>query len=105
MCNYIWQKSGEIESYKALEIDAQKWCKEHIPRNGNDLTETGQILLEDPELCLDRQTFSWACHTSRKREHTTEDGTVFLHNKGVITSTFTGDWLLTEGENRDKLGE
>ncbi len=23
----------------------------------------------------------------------------------VITSTFTGDWLLTEGENRDKLGE
>jgi hypothetical protein len=28
-----------------------------------------------------------------------------LHNKGAITSTFTGDWLLTEGENRDKLGE
>ena len=28
-----------------------------------------------------------------------------LHNKGAITSIFTGDWLLTEGENPDKLGE
>jgi hypothetical protein len=50
VCNYIRQKAGEIEAYKALVIDAQKWCKEHIPRNGNDLTEEGQILLEDPEL-------------------------------------------------------
>ena len=49
MCNYIRQKAGEIEAYKALVIGAQKWCKEHIPRNGNDLTEEGQILLEDPE--------------------------------------------------------
>ena len=39
--NYIRQKSGEIEVYKALAIGAQKWCKEHIPRNGNDLTEEG----------------------------------------------------------------
>ena len=51
--NYIRQKAGEIEAYKALEIGAQKWCKEHIPRNGNDLTEEGQILLEDPELRLE----------------------------------------------------
>ena len=58
-CAYnIRQKAGEIEVYKALEIGAQKWCKEHIPRNGNDLTEEGQILLEDPELWMDRQTFS-----------------------------------------------
>jgi hypothetical protein len=28
-----------------------------------------------------------------------------IHKKGDITSTFTGDWLLTEGENRDNLGE
>ena len=28
-----------------------------------------------------------------------------LHNKGTITSTFTEDWLLTEGESRDNLGE
>ncbi len=103
--NYIRQKAGEIEAYKTLEIGALKWCKEHIPRNGNDLTEEGQILLEDPELWLDRLTFSWECHASRKRERTTEDGTFLLHNKGAITSTFTGDWLLTEGESRDKLGE
>ncbi len=48
--NYIRQKVGEIETYEALEIGTQKWCKEHILRNGNDLTEEGQILLEDPEL-------------------------------------------------------
>ena len=88
-----------------MEIGSQKWCKEHIPRNGNDLTEEGQILLEDPELWLDRSTFLWECHASRKREHTTEDGTFLLHNKEAITSTFTGDWLLTKGESRDKLGE
>jgi hypothetical protein len=89
--NYIRQKTGEIEDYKVLEIGSQKWYKEHVPRNGNDLTEEGQILLEDPELLLDRPTFSWECHVSRKREHTTEDDTFLLHNKGVITSTFTGD--------------
>ncbi len=50
MSNYIRQKVGEIEVYKALVIGAQKWCKEYIPRNGNDLTEEGQTLLEDPEL-------------------------------------------------------
>ncbi len=97
MRNYIRQKAGEIEAYKALEIGALKWCREIIPRNGNDLTE-GQILLEDPKLWLDRRTLSWECHASRKRERTTEDGTFLLHNKGGITSTFTGDWLLTEGK-------
>jgi hypothetical protein len=51
--NYIRQKAGEIEAFKALEIGALKWCKEHIPRDGNDLTEKGQMLLEDPELWLD----------------------------------------------------
>jgi hypothetical protein len=51
--NYIRSKVGGIEAYKALEIGALNWCKEHIPRNGNDLTEEGQILLEDPELWLD----------------------------------------------------
>ena len=33
----VSQKVGEIESYKALEIGVQKWCKEHIPRNWNNL--------------------------------------------------------------------
>ena len=103
--NYIRKKAGEIETYKDLVIGAQKWCKEYIPTNGHDLTEEGQILLEDPELWLDHSTFLWECHASRKRERTTEDGTFLLHNKGAITSTFTGDWLLTKGESRDKLGE
>jgi hypothetical protein len=31
--------------------------------------------LDDPELWLDRLTFSWECHASRKRDRTTEDGT------------------------------
>ncbi len=83
MRNYIRQKVGEMEvDYKALEIVSQKWCKEHMSSHGNDLTEEGQILLEDPELWLDRSTFLWECHASRKREHTTEDDTFLLHNKG-----------------------
>ena len=56
MHNHIRQKEGEIEDYK-MERDALKWCKEHIPRDGNDLTKEGQLLLEDPELWLDRLTF------------------------------------------------
>ena len=65
MCDYIRQKAGEIESLKALEIGAFKWCKEHIPRDGNEVTEEGQIVLEDPELWMDRLTFLWECHASR----------------------------------------
>ncbi len=103
--NYIRQKSGEIEAFKTLEVGALKCCKEHVPRDGNDWTEEGQMLLDDPELWLGRQTFSWECHASRKRDRTKEDGTFLLHKKGVIPSTFTGDWLLTEDESRDKVGE
>jgi hypothetical protein len=103
--NYIRQKAEEIEAFKTLELGALKWCKEHVPRDDNDWTEEGQMLLDDPELWLDLLTFSWECHTSRKRDRTTEDGTFLLHKKGAITSTFTGDWLLMEGESRDKLGE
>ena len=33
----VSQKTGEIESYKALEIGVQKRCTEHIPRNWNNL--------------------------------------------------------------------
>ena len=105
MHNYIRKKVGEIDPLKSLEMGTLKWCKEHIPRDGNDLTEEGQILLEDPEQWMDHLTFLWECHVSRKKERTTEDDTFLLHNKGTITSTFTGDWLLTEGENRDNLGE
>ncbi len=86
-------------------LDTLRSVTEHILRDGNDLTEEGQILIEDPELWSDLLIFLWECHASIKREHTTEDGTFLTHNKGVITSNFTGDWFLTEGENRDKLGE
>jgi hypothetical protein len=75
--NYIRQKAGEIEDFKDLEVGTLKWCKEHIPRF--------------PELWLDHLTFLLECHASRKRELTTEDDTFLLHNKGVITSTFTDD--------------
>ena len=63
------------------------------------------MLLDDPEVWMDHQTFHWECHPSRKRDRTTQDDTFLQHNKGAITSTFTGDCLLTEGESRDKLGE
>ncbi len=50
MRNYIRQKTGGIEDFKALEVDALKWCKEHVPRDGNDWIEEGQKLLDDPKL-------------------------------------------------------
>ena len=48
--NYIRQKTGEIEVFEVLEIGTLKWYKENIPRDGNDLTEEGQMPLNDPEL-------------------------------------------------------
>ena len=50
--NRFRQKAGEIEAFRALEIGAANWCKEHIPRKGNDLndlTEEGISLLDDTE--------------------------------------------------------
>ena len=44
-----------------LEIGVLKWCREHIPRDDNDLTEEGQMVLDDPELWMDRLTFLWEC--------------------------------------------
>jgi hypothetical protein len=58
VCNYIRQKAGEIEAFKTLEVGTLKWCKEHVPRDGNDWTEEGQMLLDAPELWLDHLTFS-----------------------------------------------
>jgi hypothetical protein len=39
--NRFRQRAGEIEAFRALEKGAAKWCKEHIPRKGNDLTDEG----------------------------------------------------------------
>jgi hypothetical protein len=44
------KKAGEIKAFRALEIGATKWCKEHILLKGNDLTDEGISLSDDMEL-------------------------------------------------------
>jgi len=44
-------------------------------------------------------------HESRKRGRINEDGSFMPHQKGPITSTYTADWFLREGEGRELLGE
>jgi hypothetical protein len=46
-----------------------------------------------------------AIYDSRKRERSNEDGLFMPHQKGPITSTFTADWFLREGQGRELLGE
>jgi ribonuclease HI len=56
--NRFRPKAGEIEAFRALEIGTAKWCKEHIPHNGNnlhDITEEGISLLDDAELWWEKQ--------------------------------------------------
>jgi hypothetical protein len=50
--NHIRQKTEEIEAFKALEVGALKLYKEHVPRDGNDWTEEGQMLLDDQRRML-----------------------------------------------------
>ena len=45
--NYIRQKVGDIEDFKALKVGTIKWWKEHVPTDGKDWTEDRQMLLED----------------------------------------------------------
>jgi len=106
--NRFRQKAGEIEASRALEIGAAKWCKEHIPRKGNnidDITEEGLALLDDAELWMERQSLLWACHASRSKDRVNKDGSFMTHQLGAISSTFTSDWYLRKGESRDKMGE
>ena len=56
----------EIEVFRTLEIGEAKWCKEHIPRQGKDLTDEGLLLLDDLELWWEKQNPLWSCHNSRK---------------------------------------
>jgi len=44
-------------------------------------------------------------HNSRKKDRMNIDGTFLPHQKGAISATFTSDWYLRKGENRDKMGE
>ena len=57
--NRFRQKVGEIEAFRALEIGVVKWCKEHIPRKGNNLTDEGISLLVDMELSVVGKTKSF----------------------------------------------
>jgi hypothetical protein len=103
--NRFRQKAGEIEAFRALEIGAAKWCKEHIPRKGNDLndiTEETISLLDDTELWWEKQNLLWVCHTSRSKDRGNHDGSFRPHQHGAISSTFTSDWYLRQGESQDK---
>jgi hypothetical protein len=83
--NRFRQKAGEIKAFRALEIGAAKWCKEHIPRKGNDrndITEEGISLLEDMELWWEKQDLLWACHISRQKDRMNVDGSFRQHQAG-----------------------
>jgi hypothetical protein len=100
--NRFRQKAGEIEAFRALEIGGAKWCKEHIPRKGNDLTDEGLSVLDDMELWWEKQSLLWSCHNSRKKDRMNIGGTFLPHQKGAISSTFTSDWYLRSVDNRRK---
>jgi hypothetical protein len=74
----------ELQKRVQACIGAAKWCKEHIPRKGNDFTDEGLLILDDMELWWEKEILLWACHNS---------------------AVFTSDWYLRQGESRDKLGE
>ncbi len=100
--NRFRQEAGEIEAFRALEIGAAKWCKEHIPRKGNNLND---ITEEGISLWWEKQNLLWACHVSRSKDRMNNDGSFVTHQVGAISSTFTSDWYLRKGESRDKMGE
>jgi hypothetical protein len=65
----------------------------------------GQELLEDKEIWGNETVLRGTIHDSRKRERSNEDGVFMPHQRGPITSTFTGDWFLREEQGRELLGE
>jgi hypothetical protein len=70
----------------------------------NDITGEGFSLLDDTELWWEKQDLLWACHASRTKDRVNHDGSFRPHQSGAISSTFTSDWYLREGECRDKMG-
>jgi ribonuclease HI len=104
--NRMRQKAGEIQALRAYEKGAEKWRREHMPRKGKGIISAeGQELLEDKETWGNETALRGAIHDSRKRERSNEDGIFMPHQKGPITSTFTADWFLREGQGRELLGE
>ena len=77
-----------------------------MPKKGKgNISSEGQELLEDKELWGNETALRGAIHDSRKRERSNEDGVFMTHQRGPITSTFTADWFLREGQGRELLGE
>ena len=100
------QKAGEIQAYHVYEKGEEKWRKEHMPRKGQGgISEEGQEVLEDRDIWTNETTLHGVIYESRKRERSNDDGVFMRHQKGPITSTFTADWFLREGEGRELLGE
>ncbi len=89
------------QTYRAFETGTEKWCKVHIPPKGKgDISEEGQDLLEDIDRWWDKTSLLKEYYESRKGERIHEDGSFMTHQKGPITSTYTTDWFLREGELR-----
>jgi hypothetical protein len=104
--NRMRQKAGEIQAHRVYEKGTEKWRKEHMPKRGNgNISAEGQELLEDKEIWGNETTLRGVIHDSRKRERSKENGSFMPHQKGPITSTFTTDWFLREGQGRELLGE
>ena len=104
--NRMRQKAGEIQVYLSYEKDTEKWRKAHLPRKGQGgISEEGQEILEDRDIWTNETTLRGVIYESRKRERSNDDGVFMRHHKGPITSTFTADWFLREGEGRELLGE
>jgi hypothetical protein len=100
------KKKHADSAYRAYEKGAEKWRKEHMPRRGKDnISAEGQELLEDKELWGNETALRGVIHDSRKRARSNVDGVFMPHQRGPITSTFTADWFLREGQGRELLGE
>jgi hypothetical protein len=77
-----------------------------MPRKGKgNISAEGQELLEDKDTWGNETSLHGSVYESRKRERSNDDGLFMTHQKGPITSTFTADWFLREGQGREMLGE
>jgi hypothetical protein len=56
-----------------------------------------------PSIRKGRGKVTQGTHVVKRR--TNDDGSFMTHRTGPITSTFTADWFLHEGEGRELLGE
>ena len=61
--------------------------------------------MEDNEIWGNETALREVIHDSRKRERSNVGGVFLPHQRGPITSTFTADWFLREGQGRELLGE